>query len=174
MRGEEVQLLGAVAAGLAPPDALLCQPGTHCKWATMRGGRIADIATAMTGELFALLKAHSILAAQLDAPVSDGAAFRDGVRRAGEGDLLGALFGVRAAMLLGMREDAAAASYASGLLIGDDVHAHARNREVTVLADATLAELYVAAIKEAGGAARIADSQAAFVAGITAIAERIA
>ncbi len=29
MRGEEVQLLGAVAAGLAPADALLCQPGTH-------------------------------------------------------------------------------------------------------------------------------------------------
>jgi 2-dehydro-3-deoxygalactonokinase len=39
MRGEEVQLLGAVAAGLAPPDALLCQPGTHCKWARMEGAR---------------------------------------------------------------------------------------------------------------------------------------
>ena len=33
MRGEEVQLLGAVAAGLAPENGLLCQPGTHCKWA---------------------------------------------------------------------------------------------------------------------------------------------
>ncbi|RZM31080.1 MAG: 2-oxo-3-deoxygalactonate kinase, partial [Sphingomonas sp.] len=32
MRGEEVQLLGAVAAGLVPAEALLCQPGTHCKW----------------------------------------------------------------------------------------------------------------------------------------------
>src|SRR3954454_12219240 len=34
MRGEEVQLLGAVAAGLIDPDALVCHPGTHNK-----GGR---------------------------------------------------------------------------------------------------------------------------------------
>ena len=40
MRGEEVQLLGAVAAGLVPTDALLCQPGTHCKWATVEKGAI--------------------------------------------------------------------------------------------------------------------------------------
>src|SRR3546814_21012324 len=41
MRGEEVQLLGAVAGWMVPPDALLAQPGTHCKWATMTDGRIA-------------------------------------------------------------------------------------------------------------------------------------
>ena len=50
MRGEEVQMLGAVAAGLVPPGALLCQPGTHCKWAWMEDGRIARFRTAMTGE----------------------------------------------------------------------------------------------------------------------------
>mgnify|MGYP000097177201 CR=1 FL=1 len=56
MRGEEVQLIGAVEAGLAPPDALLVQPGTHCKWAAMSDGAIARFTTAMTGELFALLR----------------------------------------------------------------------------------------------------------------------
>src|SRR3954471_17254178 len=49
MRGEEVQLLRAVAAGLAPSDALLVQPGTHCKWVEMAGSRIARFTTAMTG-----------------------------------------------------------------------------------------------------------------------------
>ena len=34
MRGEEVQLLGAVAAGLVDPMRLVCHPGTHNKWAT--------------------------------------------------------------------------------------------------------------------------------------------
>src|SRR5438046_976830 len=29
MRGEEVQLLGALAAGLIPWDCLVCHPGTH-------------------------------------------------------------------------------------------------------------------------------------------------
>ena len=41
MRGEEVQLLGAHAAGLVPADALVCHPGTHNKWARLEGGRIA-------------------------------------------------------------------------------------------------------------------------------------
>ena len=61
MRGEEVQLLGAISAGLAPPDALLCQPGTHCKWAWMRDGAIARFVTAMTGEMFALLRNHALI-----------------------------------------------------------------------------------------------------------------
>src|SRR5881398_1351204 len=41
MRGEEVQLLGAVAAGLVDPEALACHPGTHNKWVTLRQGQIA-------------------------------------------------------------------------------------------------------------------------------------
>ncbi len=56
MRGEEIQLLGAIAAGLVPRDGLLCQPGTHCKWARVAGGVVVDFTTAMTGELFALLR----------------------------------------------------------------------------------------------------------------------
>src|SRR3546814_15496330 len=60
MRGEEVQLLGAVAGWMVPPDALLAQPGTHCNWATMTGGRISGFTAAMTGELFAPLRGHSL------------------------------------------------------------------------------------------------------------------
>ena len=41
MRGEEVQLLGAHAAGMVAADALVCHPGTHNKWARLDGGRIA-------------------------------------------------------------------------------------------------------------------------------------
>ena len=43
MRGEEVQALGAVAAGMAPSDALICQPGTHNKWITMHSGQITEL-----------------------------------------------------------------------------------------------------------------------------------
>lgn len=170
MRGEEVQLLGAVAAGLAPADALLCQPGTHCKWARMAGGAIAGFATAMTGELFALLRDHALIGAAMTAPVAAGAAFLDGVDRAGEGDLLAALFGVRPASLLGVRDDADAASYVSGLLIGSDVRAQVSAGEtVHVLADPALGALYAAAIGRVGAAAVPVDSQAAFIVGITRI-----
>ena len=168
MRGEEVQLLGAVAAGMAPADAMLVQPGTHCKWVEMAGGRIARFTTAMTGELFALLRMHGILAAQLGAEVTPGDAFLDGVREGAKRDLAASLFGIRAAKLLGLRDDADAASFASGLIIGADVAARAFDTAY-VLADPALGALYAAAIEANGRTATILDSHAAFVAGITRI-----
>ena len=173
MRGEEVQLLGAVAAGLVPPDALLVQPGTHCKWVEMRGGRIAGFTTAMTGELFALLRGHGLLAAQLGGDVAVGPAFLDGVAEGRRGDLAASLFGIRAAGMLGQRADADAASYASGLLIGSDVAvrlADAGHDVVYILADPVLGALYAAAIAAHGRPTHIIDSPSAFVAGLNEIA----
>ena len=172
MRGEEVQLLGAVAAGLVPGDALLVQPGTHCKWATMADGRIADFTTAMTGELFALLRTHGLLAAQLHGEVTASSAFFEGVVDGKRRDLAASLFGIRAAKLLGVRDDADAAAYASGLLIGSDVAARlagASDAPIFILSGPELGNLYTAAIAANGRSASLIDSHAAFVAGILAI-----
>lgn len=173
MRGEEVQFLGAVAGGLVPDDALLCQPGTHAKWARMGGGAILDFTTAMTGEMYALLHRHALIGAAMTGTVADGAAFRDGVADAAKGDLLAQLFGVRPASLLGLREDADAAAYVSGLLIGSDCRARlaAGGGHVHLLADPTLGSLYAAAIDGAGGTSTLVDSHAAFLAGITRLWE---
>lgn len=172
MRGEEVQLLGAVETEAAPGDALLCQPGTHCKWARMKDGALADFVTAMTGELFALLKAHALIGEEMTGPVCDDEDFAAGVAEAMQGDLLGGLFGVRPAPLLGLRAPGEAASYVSGLLIGTDVRAHVDPGEtVHVLADEILGGLYVRAIEAVGARAERIDSHAAFVAGITRIEE---
>ncbi|GAA4774337.1 2-dehydro-3-deoxygalactonokinase [Stakelama sediminis] len=171
MRGEEVQLLGAVAAGLAPADALLCQPGTHCKWARMTDSRLAGFRTGMTGEIFALLRKHSLLADFLDGDVRDGDAFRDGVALAQKGALLGPLFAERASALLGIRAREEIAAHVSGLLIGSDVREQALEPGscVHILADPALGCLYAAAIDQLGGRSVPIDSHAAFVAGITHI-----
>ncbi len=169
MRGEEVQVLGAIAAGLAPSDALFCQPGTHNKWIGTKDDQIVDIATAMTGELFALLRNNGILAGMLDGPVADGPAFRDGIQRgAGARDLLVALFEIRAAVLLGKLSAADAAAFASGVLIGADVGARLDlvGREVRLLASGPLSALYAAAIEMAGGRVVVVDSHIGFAAGI--------
>ncbi len=62
LRGEETQVFGALE--LEPDlaaEALLVLPGTHSKWVRVRDGRLTDFATYMTGELFAVLREHSIL-----------------------------------------------------------------------------------------------------------------
>jgi 2-dehydro-3-deoxygalactonokinase len=172
MRGEEAQFLGAVQAGLVPGEALLIQPGTHCKWADIVDGRIARFTTAMTGELFALLRTGGLLAAQLGGEVALDDAFRAGVEEGRKRDLVASLFGIRAAKLLGERDDKDAASYASGLLIGSDIAARLEQSlhdTAYILADPALGGLYAAAIEAHGRTARIVDSHAAFAAGIIAI-----
>ncbi|KQN36489.1 2-oxo-3-deoxygalactonate kinase [Sphingomonas sp. Leaf407] len=170
MRGEEVQLLGAALAGQVPADALLCQPGTHCKWVELTDNRVTGFTTAMTGELFALLKGGGVLAPQLAAPVSADDAFRDGVREGARRDLAASLFGIRAAHVLGLRPEHQAASYASGVLIGSDVAARIGDgRDVHLVADGDLATLYATAIETLGGRAIVSGCEDAFIAGITEI-----
>ena len=176
MRGEEVQVFGAMLAGAAPRDAVFCQPGTHNKWIVATDGTIVDFATAMTGELFALLRGHGILAGMLDGAVADGDAFRTGLARGVYArDLSVALFEVRASVLLGDRALADAAAYASGILIGADVGARhdIAGRDIHLLATGSLADLYTIAIEAVGGRAIPTDSHAAFVGGIHAIKEQL-
>ena len=177
MRGEEVQLLGAVAAGLVPQNCLVCHPGTHNKWAIVAAGKITSFRTVMTGELFNLLRAHSILSDLLQGDVEPNDAFRCGVRRALDyHDAQAELFTVRARVLLGQGRKEDAGSYASGLLIGSDVRiglaGNAADR-VLVMGRPELTELYSAALREAGVDCAELDGERCFLAGIQEIAERI-
>ena len=60
MRGEETQVFGALKS-LPAGGGLICLPGTHSKWATVEDDRITGFATHMTGEVFDVLRRHSIL-----------------------------------------------------------------------------------------------------------------
>ncbi len=143
MRGEEMQILGALDQ-MGPGRHTVCLPGTHSKWVEVADGRIMSLATHMTGEAFAVMKAHSILGRMMKDGPADAAAFEDGVRRSGEtGGVLHHLFGVRARTLFGELSDAAAPSYLSGLLIGHEIRA-ARNRasHVHLLGTTQLGEAY--------------------------------
>lgn len=177
MRGEEVQILGAVAAGLVPTSCLICHPGTHNKWVNMVEGCVVDFRTVMTGEIFNLLKERSILADLLGLPATAGDAFQAGVRRGLAYDGLTAeLFSVRARVLLGQAKREDAASFTSGLLIGADIRVGLRSApeaEVIVMGRPELTGLYSAALVEAGREAREVDGETAFREGISQIARLI-
>ncbi len=177
MRGEEVQLLGAIAEGTVPPDALVCHPGTHNKWVEVAGGRIATFRTIMTGELFNLLREHSVLSDLLAEPAEPGDAFEAGVRDGLAGDVQAQLFSIRARVLLGKARREDAPSYTSGLLIGGDVRlgfeSIAASPQVMVMGRPELTRLYAAAIAIAGRDPVELDGERCFLAGIRQIAERI-
>src|SRR6478735_977715 len=177
MRGEEVQLLGAAAVGLVDPHALVCHPGTHNKWALLRHGKIHSFRTVMTGELFSLLKAHSILADLLQGEVEANEAFKQAAKHALYEEALTAdLFAVRAGVLLGQAKKEDAATWTSGLLIGSDVRIGLSvpdGAQIHVMGRPELTRLYAAAVGEAGREAIELDGEQCFLAGIHEIAKRI-
>jgi 2-dehydro-3-deoxygalactonokinase len=177
MRGEEVQILGAFGEAMVPPDSLICHPGTHNKWISLEDGRICSFRTIMTGELFNLLREHSILADLLRQPAEVDAAFEAGVRRGLEDDALTAeLFSIRARVLLGKTAREDAASYTSGLLIGTDLRTALKSApavEIVVMGRPELTSLFAAALAIAGRESREVDGEEAFLAGVKHLAELI-
>lgn len=176
MRGEEVQIIGGIASGVVPQTALVCLPGTHAKWACLRAGRIEAFSTWMTGEIFAILTRHSILAPQLEGTAQLGPDFLAGVAASAEADPLAGLFRVRAAGLLGKGiEDGS--SYVSGLLIGGEVRAGLalmNGNQPFVIGQPDLCALYAAALAQLQVAGTVVDGAAAFRAGIMALIEVLA
>lgn len=177
MRGEEVQVLGAVESGDIPRDCLVCHPGTHNKWIRVADGRIASFRTVMTGELFSLLRDKSILSDLLSGSASTGDAFGQGVRRTvSGGGITAELFEARARVLLGHLDPSDGASFVSGLLIGEDVRVGLSGQSdshVVIMGRPELTELYAAALETCGVGSERVDGEKAFVAGARAIVERI-
>ena len=174
MRGEEVQVLGALDAGTIAADSVVCHPGTHNKWVRMSGGRVTDFRTVMTGEMFGLLRERGILAEMLTGEVLPGEAFAAGVERGLQSPTLTAeLFSVRARVLLGDLARGDAAAFVSGLLIGADVAVGltlAGEAPLNIMGEPELTRLYAAAANQAGRAAHEIDGRAAFIAGSIALA----
>jgi 2-dehydro-3-deoxygalactonokinase len=125
MRGEETQIFGALSGKTSQDTALIGLPGTHAKWAVVEGARIARFYTFMTGEVYAALKAHTILGRTMKLPAApDTAAFLRGVtvaREHGSAGLLATAFSTRT---LGLTDQLAAdeqPDYLSGLVIGHEL-----------------------------------------------------
>jgi len=175
MRGEETQLFGALhLLGPGAADGCYVLPGTHSKWVRLKAGRIVELRTYMTGELFALLRRHGTLASAMQtAGATDAASVRQPATAVGDGagmrhdsvaddpDFLAgavegarapvlthALFGARARVVAGMMAPGAAAAYVSGLLIGaewaDARRLTARDEPVRIIGESALAALHAA------------------------------
>jgi 2-dehydro-3-deoxygalactonokinase len=152
MRGEETQLLAAALDG-GPGERVFVLPGTHSKWARLDGPVVRGFTTYLTGELFALLSRHSVLASLIrPAPEPRWQAFDLGVDAAaaaadGPG-LLGVLFSARALPLTGAMAESDVADYLSGMIIGAELTGARASGdqepggELRVIGDSALASRY--------------------------------
>ncbi|MBC8027727.1 MAG: 2-dehydro-3-deoxygalactonokinase [Steroidobacteraceae bacterium] len=180
MRGEETQLLGALAANpaLAHGRQLVCMPGTHTKWVALHDGTVLDFLTVPTGEIFRMLCEHSVLVRDRATPIEHRATeFERGLaetaKHAGV-SLLHRIFQSRSLRLDGQLSAAGAASWTSGLLIGSDVAGAlplfaATDSPVHVVANAHLCQIYGSALAKFGRASVAVAGEDASFAGLARI-----
>lgn len=181
MRGEEVQVFGAMDEA---PASVLCLPGTHSKWVRYENDTLVDFATAMTGEVFQVLRQHSLLGALMpdgeaaDAPLSDIAAdaLRRGLDRSGDaGGLLHHLFGVRAEGLFGALPGEGLEAYMSGVLLGHEIRSmidlFPTAGALRLVAGGKLGDLYETAFRHLGREVVRVDVEAATLRGLCRIME---
>jgi 2-dehydro-3-deoxygalactonokinase len=161
MRGEETQIFGALQlrSDLSRGRHILALPGTHTKWVVLEEGRVMTFQTALTGELFALLRTHSTLLRTGTTATNqfDTSAFQRGLAQGAGGALLHRLFQVRSRQLIeGLSADQAT-SLLSGMLLAADIDSAQtllQPKSVTLICEPSLAELYAQALR-----ARDIDSQ---------------
>lgn len=127
MRGEETKLVGALAeAENSTGRQLIIFPGTHSKHVTVEGARATELKTYMTGEFFALLSRHSVLAGSVEGGTAilseeDRPHFDAGVREGAAEGVLHSAFQVRVRSLLEAPSKTANLQFLSGVLIGAEL-----------------------------------------------------
>lgn len=179
LRGEETLAFGAGVA-----DGMICLPGTHPKWLAVKGGRVERFATYFTGEMYALLRHHSMAGRPATEPEDPAgfdlgldAAQRNGGEAGHRAGLLHLIFGARAAAVTGRLPTAMLGPYLSGLLTGDEVNGALslfdKPEAVTVVADAPRAEIFGKALARHGIRAEVVAPERALIAGLQRIVAQL-
>ncbi|WP_018621230.1 2-dehydro-3-deoxygalactonokinase [Spirosoma luteum] len=160
MRGEETQLIGLIKllalSGHTVQDARCIFPGTHSKHLYIQHEKLVHFKTYMTGEIFDVMRRHSILKDSVDYfPYSDlpdtaVKAFQEGVRQTASSNILNTLFSVRTNQLFDKISKEENAFYLSGLLIGTELNQLQSTNECPLIlcGGSNLSALYELAISE--------------------------
>jgi 2-dehydro-3-deoxygalactonokinase len=174
MRGEETQILGFARLehdSTQVAERLVLLPGTHSKHAHLAGNCLCDFKTFMTGELFQVLSAHSVLrhsvgfggstiAAPANRPNEEvqPKSFLEGVQLGFSQGLTSALFRVRTRQVLHACAAAENRSFLSGLLIGSELEAlnrYSASIPIVLCGGEHLTSSYRAALEALGWGSRL-------------------
>lgn len=140
MRGEELQAIGWYSLFGEPRDEMILMlPGTHSKHLYIQEGQLLDFETFLTGEMYDVLRKHSILQHSVSSDPFDWDAateksFKNGVEDGFRKNLLHQVFTIRAKDVLGVGNPPSSSAYLSGLLIGNEFSSLAGKKEKIVIA----------------------------------------
>lgn len=162
MRGEETQMAGLMHTSelnfSGMRNLLFILPGTHSKHIFVSQDIMVDFRTFMTGEMFQTISLNTILRDSVTSGTDFKSArdthraFRDGVDRSSEYNLLHSLFHVRTNELFKKYTKEQNAFFLSGLLVGSELRQIdlKRVKKIVLCSDEKLLGLYRAALETLG------------------------
>lgn len=163
MRGEETQLLG-IEFNRNQESNNVILPGTHSKHVVIQNNILQNFTTAMTGEMFSVIKQHTILTTNVTQEFSL-TAFLRGVEVGGRTPLTTALFSGRTEQLFKQLESIHMESYLSGLLIGSEL-THYKGEYFYIVGGENLSFSYQEALHFLGKQTMLIDGDLAFINGM--------
>ncbi|NIB44206.1 2-dehydro-3-deoxygalactonokinase [Pseudomaricurvus alkylphenolicus] len=177
MRGEEVQILGALEQ-YQSSDALICLPGTHSKWAQVHDSNIKHFSTFFTGEMFALLNHHSSIGSILEnKEYSEDDFFRGLQCSRKDGGLLQHVFSTRASLLSSQWDGESLHSYLSGIVIGNEfkgaceLYGQPDSSNLLLVGNSQLQKLYRQAADFYGFSSFSIAAESAFISGLDQVTQ---
>nr|CAA6823877.1 MAG: 2-dehydro-3-deoxygalactonokinase (EC [uncultured Thiotrichaceae bacterium] len=180
MRGEETQMSGFLSEN---PDfsGILVLPGTHTKWVELEQGTLKRFSTVMTGELFATISHHSIIRFAVEGGELSLDAFDETFNTALKhpGGFSERLFSLRANTLLNNQPADTSFSSLSAELIALEINAAEhrfaplQEKQLLIIGNDHLAELYQHALKLCGYKATSSSGEDLVLAGLHSVYQQV-
>lgn len=120
MRGEEVQVFGLInKVNNGSFSAVF--PGTHSKHVIVRDDELVQFDSYMTGELFSVIRDHTIIGRDLPQQNQSHSAFVRGVLSGQNGGATSQIFKARTGKIFTQIEESEVDDFLSGILIGSEL-----------------------------------------------------
>ena len=177
MRGEETQIAGFININ---PDfnGVVCLPGTHAKWVSIKDREIKNFKTFMTGELFGVISNHTLIRHSISIKGWNHASFEIGVHEGfkNPGSIASNLFSLRSESIVNDSDRYEARSRLSGLLLGLELNgaqSYWKNNNVTLIGSELLSNIYYQGIEILGGQSNLFSLEAATLSGLSSAYKEI-
>ena len=171
MRGEETQIAGFINEN-PNFNGVVCLPGTHAKWVSIKNRHITNFKTYMTGELFGVISNHTLIRHSTSIKGWSQASVEIGVHEGFEnpGSIGSDLFSLRSESIVNDLDRDEARSRLSGLLLGLELNgaqSYWKNNNVTLIGSELLSNNYHQGLKILGGESQLFSLEAATLSGLS-------
>ena len=150
MRGEETQAIGLAERLGAHQSSILLLPGTHSKHLTWESGSFTGMKNFMTGEMFEVMRKHSILSNSVKpGPLNQQAmqAFKEGIELGVNQPTTANLMSIRARDVVQNSSKEINFYLLSGMLIGDELsYLKSSDHQILLAADDQILVFYQMAL----------------------------